>query len=288
MKKKGFVFLLITLILVFILAVFSLIYAEWLESKIAVVGIRIAVLVVTFAAFGASAIFSMMVYRHNLTVSKINDDNNKRSELFRELQFASSNYSIIEFNDRMLISPESSWYVPKYYEADTPSFHLVAKDLDPNAKLAFYTVRIPFRVVEGKTTGRIELKNIKFEKGREAFIFEPMHHEKLARTYLLHNEKTKRSNMIINIVFNKSSNFFNEELNLFTKIKLTLTVSSILGVSIMGQSELYFTNPTQTEGQGLHTYKINSSNFITSSTPYIDEEILQNEKAFINNISIRQ
>lgn len=284
MKKKGIVLLLVTLILVFVLSVFSLIYAEWLESKIAVVGIRIAVLVVSFAAFGASAIFSMMVYRHNITVSKINDDNNKRSELFRELQFASSNYSIIEFNDRMLISPESSWYIPKYHEKDIPSFHLVAEGLDPNAELAFYTVRIPFRIVEGKTTGRIELTNIKFEKGREAFIFVPMAHEKVARAYLLHNEKTKRSNMIINIVFNKSSNFFNEPLNLFSKIKLKLTVSSILGVSIRGKSELYFTNPTQTEGQGLHTYKINSSNFITSSPPYIDEEIIQNEKAFLNNI----
>lgn len=274
-KQKGFVALMITVIIVFILSFLSLIFATWLEDHIAVVGIRIAVLIVTFAAFGASAIFSMMVYQHNLTVSKINDDNNKRSELFRELQFVSSNYSIIEFNDRMLIYHESSWYTPKYYEKDTPSFHLVDKELDPNAELAFYTVRIPFKLVEGKTTGSIELTRLKFEKGEEKFNFIPMEHEKKTRTYILFNEQTKRDNMIINIVFNKSSNFFNEELNKFTKIKISLIVSSVLGVSINGNSELFFTNPTQTEGQGLHTYKINTSNFITTSLPYLDDLLLE-------------
>lgn len=274
-KQKGFIALMITVIIVFILSLLSLIFATWLEDNVAVVGIRIAVLIVTFAAFGASAIFSMMVYQHNLTVSRINDDNNKRSELFRELQFVSSNYSIIEFNDRMLIYHESSWYTPKYYNKDVPSFHLVDKELDPDAELAFYTVRIPFKLVEGKTTGRIELTRLKFEKGKEAFNFIPMEHEKTTKTYILFNEQTRRDNMIINIVFNKSSNFFNEELNKFTKIKISLTVSSVLGVSINGNSELFFTNPTQTEGQGLHTYKINTSNFITTSLPYLDDELLE-------------
>lgn len=274
MKKEGFVFLTITVIVVFILSFLSLIYAEWLESKIAVVGIRIAVLVVSFAAFGASAIFSMMVYKHNITVSKINDDNNRRSELFRNLQFASSNYSIIEFNDRMLISPESQWYISRFYNKDIPSFHLVDEEIDVNEKLSFYTIRIPYRLVEGKTAGRIEISNIKFERELEVFNFVSMEHEKKTSAFLLYNDKTKRSNIIINIVFNESSNFFSEKLNLFSKIKLKLTVSSILGVSINGISELYFTNPTQTEGQGLHTYKINASTFITTSLPYLDQELI--------------
>lgn len=90
--------------------------------------------------------------------------------------------------------------------------------------------------------------------------------------------------MIVNIVFNKSSNFFNDELNLFTKIKISITVSSVLGVSINGNSELYFTNPTQTEGQGLHTYKINSSNFITTSPPYLDVELLKGTATTSRNV----
>lgn len=271
MKKEGFIFLTITVIVVFILSFLSLIYAEWLESKIAVVGIRIAVLIVSFAAFGASAIFSMMVYKHNITVSKINDDNNRRSELFRELQFASDNYSIIEFNDRMLISPESEWYIKRFHDKDIPSFHLVDENIDVNEKLSFYTIRIPYELVEGKTAGRIEISSIKFERSSEIFNFIPMDHEDKTSAFLLYNDKTKRNNMIVNIVFNESSNFFSEKLNLFSKIKLKVTVSSILGVSINGVSELYFTNPTQTEGQGLHTYKINSSTFITTSLPYLVE-----------------
>ncbi len=274
MKKEGFVFLTITVVVVFILSFLSLIYAEWLESKIAVVGIRIAVLVVSFAAFGASAIFSMMVYKHNITVSKINDDNNRRSELFRELQFASGNYSIIEFNDRMLISPESQWYIPRFYNKDNPSFHLVDEEIDTNEKLSFYTIRIPYRLVEGKTAGSIEISNIKFERDTEVFNFVPMKHEEKTRAFLLYNEKTQRSNIIVNIVFNESSNFFSEKVNLFSKIKLKLTVSSILGVSINGSSELYFTNPTQTEGHGLQTYKINSSTFITTSLPYLGQDLI--------------
>lgn len=275
MKKEGFIFLMITVIVVFIASILSLIYAEWLESKIAVVGIRIAVLIVSFAAFGASAIFSMMVYKHNITVSNINDDNNKRSELFRDLQFASSNYSIIEFNDRMLITPESEWYIPRFHNKDIPSFHLIDSKIDLNEKLSFYTIRIPYRLVEGKTTSRIEISNIKFERGEEVYNFVPMEHEEKTSVYLLYNDKTKRSNIIVNIVFNKSSDFFNEKLNLFSKIKIKLTVSSVLGVSINGISELYFTNPTQTEGEGLHTYKINSSTFVTTSLPYLDKELIK-------------
>ena len=77
--------------------------------------------------------------------------------------------------------------------------------------------------------------------------------------------------MIINLVFNKKSNFFKEDtLNPFSKIKISISVVSILGVTIKGISELYFTNPTQIEGVGLHTYKINSSNFRLTKQPFIE------------------
>lgn len=273
-RNKGFQYLAISLLVVFIVAFLALILDEWLASVIDVIGIRISVLIVSFASFGASTLFSMMVYDHNKTVSRINDDSNRRSELFRELQYASTNYSIIEYNDRMLISPESSRYIPRFYNEEEPSFHMVQEGLNYDEELVFYTARIPFKVVEGKTCGSIELSQIRFERGLEEFNFIPMDYEKITRTYLLHNEQTQRSNMIVNLVFNKTSNFFKDKINVFTKIKLNLTVSSILGVSITGKSELYFTNPTQSEGHGLHTYKINSSNFITHSLPYIREELV--------------
>ena len=273
-KNKGFQYLAISLAVVFFFAFIALVFSYELDQMMDVIGIRISVLIVSFASFGASTLFSMMVYDHNKTVSRINDDSNRRSEMFRELQYASSNYSIIEYNDRMLISPESERYIPRFYEKDEPSFHLVQEGLKYDEELSFYTARIPFKVVEGKTCGRIELSQIKFEKGTEAFNFIPMEHEEITNAYLLHNEQTQRSNMIVNLVFNKDSNFFKDDINVFSKIKINLTVSSILGVSIRGKSELYFTNPTQTEGHGLHTYKINSSNFITHTLPFIREELV--------------
>lgn len=271
-KNKSFTILLIAFILVFILSFTALLFGDWLAVTFDVIGIRIAVLIVSFASFGASTLFSLMVYTHNKTVSKVNDDSNKRAEMFRELQFASSNYSIIEFNDRMLISRESERYIPKFIEKETPSFHLVIENLEADKPLSYFTIRIPFKVIEGKSCGRIELSSIKFERDQEVFNFIPMDHEHTARAYILYNEHTKRNNLIINIVCNEDSNFFKEDINHFTKIKIKLTIVSILGVSILGRSELYFTNPTQTEGSGLHTYSINSSNFLLSTSPFVERE----------------
>src|SRR5690554_7069051 len=90
-------------VLVLILSVLALIFDDFLASTIDVIGIRIAAIIIAFASFGSSTLFSLLILHHNTTVSQINDDLNKRAELFRELQFTSSNYSIIEFMDRMLI-----------------------------------------------------------------------------------------------------------------------------------------------------------------------------------------
>jgi hypothetical protein len=270
-SSKSTKVLIIVLVIVFILSVISLFYGDYLAANFDVIGIRIAVLIVAFASFGASTAFSLMVYVHNKTVSKINDDSNYRAELFRELQFAANNYSTIEFNDRALIYSESPRYVPRFYSKESPSFHMMQEGLDLNEELMFYSMRIPFKVVEGKTAGSILLSNIKFERDLEVFKFKPLEHEEETQGYILYNEQTKRNNVIINLVFNKNSNFFKEDiLNPFSKIKISISVISILGVTIKGISELYFTNPTQIEGVGLHTYKINSSNFRLTKQPFIE------------------
>lgn len=271
-KDKSTRLLVIVLIVVFVVSLVAMFLGDFLASTFDVIGIRVAVLIVAFASFGSSTLFSLMVYIHNKTVSKINDDSNKRAEVFRELQFASDNYCSIEFNDRALIYPESERYIPRYYNKEKPSFHMVQETLDPNDELMFYSIRLPFRVIEGKSAGAIRLSLIKFERDNKIFNFVPMSHEMETRAYLLYNEQTKRNNIILNLVFNKNSSFFKEdELNVFTKIKLTLGVTSILGVTIRGTSELYFTNPTQIEGAGSSTYKINSSNFRLTQQPLIEE-----------------
>src|SRR5690606_25977320 len=99
-KDKSFIFLMSILVVVLVLSLVSLFAGDFLAEAFDVIGIRIAVLIVSFAAFGASTLFSLMVYLHNKTVSRINDDQNRRAALFRDLQFASNNYSIIDFTDR--------------------------------------------------------------------------------------------------------------------------------------------------------------------------------------------
>lgn len=271
-KDKSFKVLMIIVVIVFVLAFISLLAGDFLASTFDVIGIRIAVLIVSFAAFVASTMFSLMVYLHNKTVSKINDDSNKRAELFRELQFASSNYSIIEFNDRMLIYHESERYIPRFYNDDRPTFHMVQDTLDMEKEVDFYTIRIPFKVIEGKTAGKIKLERIRFERDGIRFNFVPAYGRKETQSYILYNEQTKRNNLIINLVFNKDSGYFDEsDLNKFSKIKIFMNVVSILGVTIKGISELYFTNPTIVEGDGLHTYKINSANFTLTQKPSIEK-----------------
>jgi len=56
---------------------------------------------------------------------------------------------------------------------------------------------------------------------------------------------------------------------MFSKITVHMEIRSLLGVSVKGISELYFTNPEQIEGDGTNTYKINSANFTLSEMPRV-------------------
>jgi hypothetical protein len=55
---------------------------------------------------------------------------------------------------------------------------------------------------------------------------------------------------------------------------MNIRITSLLGVSIKGMSELYFTNPEKLEGDLTNTYKINASNFVISGMPYLEKENL--------------
>ncbi len=261
---------------VFFLSLISLIFGDELEEMFNVIGIRIAVLIVAFASFCSSTLFSLLILVHNRTVVKINDDTNKRAELFRELQFASSNYSIIEFMDRMLIYDESSRYVDKFVKRKLLDFHMLDSSIkeedvyeNPDA-FTYLSVKIPFRVIEGKMTANITIRKLKFERDDLNFIFVTPPSLKETTTYLLYNEHTKRNNIIVNIIVPKDSVFFDKKkLNVFSKIKIDITITSLLGVNVKGVSELFFTNPEQIEGDGTSTYRINSSNFLLVAPPTI-------------------
>ncbi len=265
---SGSIVLLLTLIMLFM--------GDQLEILFNVIGIRVAAIFIAFATFLSSMLFSLLILMHNKTTVKINDDTNKRAELFRELQFASSNYSIIDFIDRMLIYPESDRYIEKFLKQKSSMFHMLEKGLDKHdiykhpENYQFLTIRIPFRVIEGKIVSTITFDKLRFERDGIDYEFYPPDQGTESRAFLLYNERTKRNNTIINLIMSKDSSFYHfDEVNQFTKIKIYVNITSLLGVKVKGNSELYFTNPEQIEGDNSNTYAIHSSNFLITEQPKI-------------------
>lgn len=265
---SGSIVLLLTLIMLFM--------GDQLEILFNVIGIRVAAIFIAFATFLSSMLFSLLILMHNKTTVKINDDTNKRAELFRELQFASTNYSIIDFIDRMLIYPESDRYIEKFLKQKSSMFHMLEKGLDKHdiyehpENYQFLTIRIPFRVIEGKIVSTITFDKLRFEREGIDYEFYPPDHGTESRAFLLYNERTKRNNTIINLIMSKDSSFYHfDEVNQFTKIKIYVNITSLLGVKVKGNSELYFTNPEQIEGDNSNTYAIHSSNFLITEQPKI-------------------
>ena len=253
-----------------------LIIGDYLEQTFNVIGIRIATLFVAFASFLSSMLFSLLILLHNKTVVQFNDDTNRRAELFREQQFASSNYSIIEFMDRMLIYEESPRYVDRMISRKNMIFHMIKSDIKSEdiyanpSNYRFISLKIPFRVIEGKIVSSITFDKLRFERNgiNYEFITPPSEHE--SRAFLLYNEHTKRNNVIINLIYAIDNDFYKPSvINEFTKIKLYINITSLLGVLFKGNIELYFTNPEQLEGDGTNTYRINSANFTLTEMPRV-------------------
>lgn len=276
MKKSTLIIMISINIFVFAVAMLALIYGELLNQMYHVIGIRIATLFVAFASFCSSSAFSLLIYIHNRTINKANNDANKRAELFRELQFASSNYTIIEFMDRMLIYDESQRYVDRYIYKKNLQFHMLESQIQAEDVLSnpqnynYISLKIPFRIIEGKIVSAITFNDLKFMRDEESFTFYPPNQEEESQAYILYNENTKRNNAIINLVVPKDSDFFiSSQINDFSKITIKIGIISLLGVKVKGVVELYFTNPLQIEGNGSNTYKINSSNFTISEIPKV-------------------
>jgi hypothetical protein len=279
MKHKPLHILRIILIvsgIVFLLSILALIFDDFLAREVDVIGIRIAAIIIAFASFGSSTLFSLIILHHNKTVAQINDDQNKRAELFRDMQFSSANYSVIEFMDRMLIYTESTRYIERYVKENDFTFHMIEKNLDETDIILnplaydYFSFKIPYKIVEGKMLSKISFNEIYFERDLKRFFFITPKFNKDSTAFLLYNEKTKRNNVIINLIVKNGSDFFDPTaVNSFSKIKMDLFITSLLGVVVHGMSELYFTNPEKIEGDFTNTYRINSSNFVLKQMPYV-------------------
>lgn len=279
MKKETkiiFYLIIITGLIVFIISLMMLYAGDTLDALFNVIGIRVVALFLSFASFLSSMLFSLLILMHNKTVVKINDDTNRRAELFRELSFASSNYSIIDFVDRMLLYNESNRYIERLLSSKTTQFHMLEEGIDSKdvfinpQKYDFISMKIPFKVIEGKLVSSITFDKLCFERDGSDFRFFPEVKTDEARAFILYNERTKRNNVIINLVTLKESKFYQpDEINRYSKIKIYINIYSLLGVKVKGNSELYFTNPEQIEGDHTNTYSINSSNFLITEGPMI-------------------
>lgn len=276
--KPIIIFMIIISLIVFSVAVLLLALGDRLDAAFNVIGIRIATLFVAFTSFLSSTLFSLLILYHNRTVTRMNDDTNRRAELFRELQFASTNYSIIDFMDRMLIYDESTRYVDRFIRKRNMMFHMISPEVKETdvyehpSRFNFISIKIPFRVIEGRMVSNITFSKLKFERGEEVYNFFTPPSLQESRAFLLYNEHTKRNNIIMNLIVPKESTFFDKtSINDFSKIKITIRITSLLGVQVKGISELYFTNPEQIEGDGLNTYRINSSNFTLMSMPVVTQ-----------------
>jgi hypothetical protein len=263
-------------VLVLLLSMTALAFGDFLADTFDVIGIRIAMLIVAFASFCSSSVFSLLIFTNNRMVSRINDDTNRRAERFREQSFASSNYSIIEFIDRMLIYDESPRYVERFVDTRRFDFHMldvrVSRDkvLEDRNAFRFTSMKIPFRVIEGKVVSRIAIEKLIFERDGNHFVFEPCGKNNETEVFLLYNEQTKRNNVIINLITPAEPSFFlSDRINAFSKIVIHMSITSLLGVKVQGVSQLYFTNPEQVEALGSNTYRINSATFTLAAFPEV-------------------
>lgn len=277
-RKKILYFSLVAAILAMVITAIMLflIYGRELAALYDVIGIRIATLFVALLSFLSTSLFSFLIYSHNRTARLSNEDANKRAELFRNLQFASGNYSIVEFKTRLSIYKESTRYTAKYIEKGSFEYHMLQEGISESEvrknpeSFNYITMKVPYGVAEGKLLGRLIINRIRFKRQDCEYFFVTPESEKYSYAFLLFNEVSRNNDAIINLIVRKDSDFFKfGEVNDFSKIKLNLTAVSVLGVAVEGISELHFTNPEHKEADGSNVYKINSSSFILTHHPKI-------------------
>lgn len=238
-------------------------------------------IVIAFSSFVATSFFSISIYNHNKTIRESNvlvrtqsEESARRSEAFRNMQFASSNYTIVDFVETLEIYEEFSRYTNRLKVSEKFDFYALEKGLDKNTVLEnfedciFLTARLPIKIVEGKAVASISFSSIRFETLDGKHRFFPVDEQQLANALILYNESQSRQELVINLITHKDSAFYTPGIvNTFTKIKFNTVMKSVLGVEVRGSIELYFTNPEKPEISGSNIYKINSSLFEVFGMP---------------------
>ncbi|MCL2177163.1 MAG: hypothetical protein FWB72_04390 [Firmicutes bacterium] len=241
--------------------------------------IMLVTAIVSFASFIMTSLFSFLLFSHNAMardttkeMRKINDEINARNEEFKTLQFVAANYTMIELVDHMLLYEEYPQYIKRLRAQRDYTYYMRESDVDLDHleenfdEYKFVTARIPISIVEGKAISKIRFSRFKLSKEEKEHRFLPACAS--CQCLIIFNEKDKRNELVVNLIMKKDSEFFIEgEIDIFSRIRINLTVQSLLGVVITGWTELYFSNPTKQEKYGANKYKIESSYFEISGLP---------------------
>lgn len=240
---------------------------------------QILSVILSFATFVMTTFFSFLILGHNkevremnITNKKENDDANARAEQFRELSYASTNYSVVEFVDHMAMYEEYKRYKDRLISTRDFAFYLREESINHNdilenfEKYDFLTIKIPFRIMEGKRVTTVRIERFLFTKNEKDYNFVPCSEDN--RAMMLQDEANNRSAISVNLIIEKESEFYVPgKVSEFSKMRINLSMFSLLGVVVSGWMELYFTNPQKREKDGASIYMINSSRFRIAGLP---------------------
>ena len=133
--------------------------------------------------------------------------------------------------DRMKISMESTRYIDKYVRKGSFYYHMLESSISDKDVLAnpdnydYVSIRIPFRVIEGKTVSYITLDSLSFERDNKKFIFKKPSLLEECRVFILYM-KFSAENIIVNLILQRYYFFNKDTINHFSKIKIKLNIIS--------------------------------------------------------------
>jgi len=237
------------------------------ENVLRMPGFRMIGLVIAFATFVMTTLFSFLILSHNITTRQMG-----------QLQFAASNYSVVEFFGDMLMYEQYATYTERLKQTKDCSFFLRQEDIDLDDivenfdNYIFLSVKIPFRVIEGKRIAGIRVTRFRFAREEAKYRFVPCSSD--VNTLILYDDVTKTNTILAGLVIKKDCDFWSRDaVAPFGKIKLNLSMRSLLGVEVSGWIELYFTNPRKLDKDGANLYNINSTQFQVSGLPVVAKNI---------------
>ncbi|MDR0976061.1 MAG: hypothetical protein LBM01_03855 [Christensenellaceae bacterium] len=267
---KGLVFI---WIIVGIIALAVFIYTDLFRTKNNGDALDAAAIIVSFAAFIMQSLFSIGVLLHNSALRK--------STLS---QFVSNNYTVVDFVESMTMGAESSRYTERLAKDRSLRNYMKEEDIVNTDDILrnmndyyFSTLRIPFKIAEGKSVNALKFMALKFvRENGDHHYFIPCAQTSIGNTVILFNDKTKLQEVVINLVQKKSDDDFDSARVIpFSRIEISLGMTSLLGVTTNGRIELYFDNPKRLDDNGANNYKIFSSQFRALGMPKLTTSIAE-------------